>query len=245
MTAAPNRRWRSYGMLIVVAAFLLSPASLAPVWMLAGGALVGAVVAARVAGRSRARRAAAGRAVDGTALGSDSQGREVTLDDRQLSAHGLILGASGAGKSTTLLTILCDHIKRGRPIVAIDMKGSPSFARELGECRGGERAARSVSGHPTGPSVWNPLAPRQRDRAEGQADRDRAVHRAALPARGRAIPADGARSAPRAHPGRAATLDEVVSAMNPRAAGRVASRAAARSRKREYRIISARSRPIS
>ena len=32
------------------------------------------------------------------------------LGDEELSAHGLILGASGAGKSTTLLTILTEQI---------------------------------------------------------------------------------------------------------------------------------------
>jgi len=215
MTAAPNRRWRSYVMLIVVAAFLLSPASLAPVWMVAGGTLAGAVVGARLARRSRARRAAAGRAVDGTALGSDSRGREVTLDDRQLSAHGLILGASGAGKSTTLLTILCDHIKRGRPIVAIDMKGSPSFARELA-------SAAAASGRPfrqwtpDGPNVWNPL---HHGNATELKDKLIATERFTEPHYQRAAErylqaAVGVLHA--AHPGRPATLDEVVSAMDPR-----------------------------
>ena len=101
----------------------------------------------------RRRRAARGGGRAGgtaTSLGVDGRGRAVTLDDRQLSAHGLILGASGAGKSTTLLTILTDHIRRGRPVVAIDMKGSPSFARELGDAAAARRAPVPGRGRPTG-----------------------------------------------------------------------------------------------
>ena len=81
----------------------------------------------------------------------------MVLSDQQLSAHGLILGASGAGKSTTLLRILTDHVARNRPVIAIDMKGSPSFAGEL------ERAA-AAAGRPfalwsiDGPTHWNPLS---------------------------------------------------------------------------------------
>ena len=99
---------------------------------------------------------AATAAADGVALGVDADGRQVVLSDQQLSAHGLILGASGAGKSTTLLRILTDHVARHRPVVAIDMKGSPSFAGEL-------EAAAAAAGRPfvlwsiDGPSHWNPL----------------------------------------------------------------------------------------
>ena len=80
----------------------------------------------------------------------------MALDDRQLAAHGLIVGASGAGKSTTLLGILSGQIMRGQPVVVIDLKGSPQFARTL-------RAAAAQAGRPfvtwtpDGPSQWNPL----------------------------------------------------------------------------------------
>lgn len=108
------------------------------------------------AGQRRAQRAAAaepGR----LALGTDERGREVALGAGQLAAHGLIVGASGAGKSTTLLRILGEQIARGQPVVAIDLKGSPQFARSL-------RAAAASAGRPfalwtpEGPSHWNPLA---------------------------------------------------------------------------------------
>ena len=90
-------------------------------------------------------------------LGRDGSGHPVGLSDLQLGAHALVVGASGAGKSTTLQTILADRIARGHPVVAIDMKGSPSFARSLA-------TAADVAGRPLrvwtpeGPSHWNPLA---------------------------------------------------------------------------------------
>ena len=90
-------------------------------------------------------------------LGADERGRLVRLGDDELSAHGLILGASGAGKTTTLLTILTDQIRRGRPVVAIDMKGSPAFVRVLAE-------SAAAAGRPItvwtldGGAHWNPLA---------------------------------------------------------------------------------------
>ncbi len=215
MTATPHRRWRSYLLLVVVAAFLLSPASLAPAWLVAGGALVGAVVSARARGRGRARPAEPARAGDATALGSDSRGGAVTLDDRQLSAHGLILGASGAGKSTTLLTILTDHIQRGRPVVAIDMKGSPSFARELASAAAARgRPFRRWT--PDGPDLWNPL---EHGNATELKDKLIATERFTEPHYQRAAErylqaALGVLHA--VHPDRPATLDEVVSMMDPR-----------------------------
>jgi hypothetical protein len=89
-------------------------------------------------------------------LGTDTDGRVVQLDKRQLAAHGLILGASGAGKSTTLLSILTAQIARGAPVVAIDLKGSPAFARTLRDAAlAAGRPFRCWS--PDGPDTWNPL----------------------------------------------------------------------------------------
>jgi type IV secretory pathway TraG/TraD family ATPase VirD4 len=127
-------------------------------------ALLGATMLARGAWRAvqhvRARdREIAARAELGPTItiGRDSSGQAVVIPERTLAAHGLILGATGAGKSTTLLTLLREQIRRGRPVVAIDLKGSPAFAEEL-------RAAAESAGRPfikwtpDGPSHWNPLA---------------------------------------------------------------------------------------
>jgi type IV secretory pathway TraG/TraD family ATPase VirD4 len=109
----------------------------------------------------RARAASAERAAasagDRVLIGRDTGGRPVVLPDAALAAHGLILGASGAGKSTTLISILAAEIRRRNAVVAIDLKGSPAFARAL------ERAASEAgrpfrSWSPDGPLRWNPLA---------------------------------------------------------------------------------------
>ena len=90
-----------------------------------------AVCAARAAVAATLRAARAAEGPGTVSLGIDERGREVRLSDREVAAHGLIVGASGAGKSTTLLAILGDRIARGLPVIAIDLKGSPAFAAEL------------------------------------------------------------------------------------------------------------------
>jgi conjugal transfer pilus assembly protein TraD len=93
---------------------------------------------------------------DAIALGRNQHGGQVTVTERDLSAHGLILGASGSGKTAMLTRILDQQISRGRPVVVIDMKGSPAFAARLAE-------ATAAAGRgfklwtPDGPSRWNPL----------------------------------------------------------------------------------------
>jgi conjugal transfer pilus assembly protein TraD len=145
-----NRYWLAAAFI----ALLLVPAPLASGAVLTATTILVAARAARSAARRRRASAAPGNAI---ALGTDGAGRQVVLSDAELSAHGLILGASGAGKTTTLLRILTDEIRRARPVVAIDMKGSPAFAREL-------RHAAAATGRPfqcwsiDGPAHWNPLA---------------------------------------------------------------------------------------
>ncbi len=153
----PRPPRRPYWLLFVLAGLLLAP----PTWAVA--ALIGVAITATVVSGvrdARHRRAVADGAAargDAVALGRGTDGRTVEVTDRQLSAHGLIVGASGAGKSTTLLTLLTDQIRRGRPVVAIDMKGSPAFAHELAR-------AAAEAGRPfrlwtlDGPARWNPLA---------------------------------------------------------------------------------------
>jgi conjugal transfer pilus assembly protein TraD len=150
MSTPPPPRPRPYWLLLVLAAILVAPPAIAAGALIAAtaGVLLRAIVARRTP-----RHAAPDGAV---LLGSDAHGRDVALTDQQLSAHGLIVGASGAGKSTTLLTILTDRIRRGRPVVAIDLKGSPEFAEQLK--RAAEAAGRPFRvWTPDGPSQWNPL----------------------------------------------------------------------------------------
>ncbi len=153
----PSPRRPPYWTLPAFAILMSVPFSWAIAALAAGVAARFVLGAARAAAQRRVRRAELAAAGPGVTLGVDERGHVVHVSDRQLAAHGLIVGASGAGKSTTLLAILTDRIGRGLPVVAIDLKGSPSFGRELE--RAAARALRPVRiWTPDGPIHWNPLA---------------------------------------------------------------------------------------
>jgi hypothetical protein len=207
-------RWRDYGGLVVLAGLLTVPF---PVALTVAGALVAGRVALSARRRVRVRRArrAGDRRGASVMLGSDRAGRPVTLSDEQLAAHALIVGATGSGKSTTMLTILADHIARGRPVVALDMKGSPAFARELG--RAAAAAGRGLRvWTPDGPSHWNPLA---HGNATALKDMLISTERFSEPHYQRAAERylqTAFTVLHAAHPGRPAQIDEVVAVMEPR-----------------------------
>ncbi|HET9075003.1 MAG TPA: TraM recognition domain-containing protein [Solirubrobacteraceae bacterium] len=151
----PRRRGRDGRWLLLLAGAGLVPGALGlPVVLLGLSAAAGALLVRRH--RRRALAAPSPAPGERIQLGRDGGGHSLDLDARQLSAHGLIVGASGAGKTTTLLTIACQQIIAGRGLVAIDLKGSPEFAAALADAaaRSG-RALRVWS--PDGPGTWNPL----------------------------------------------------------------------------------------
>jgi conjugal transfer pilus assembly protein TraD len=185
----------------------------APVALPVLGAMlaVSAIRGVRLVAGLRAARRRDGEIV----LGVDGRGRPVVLAEDELSAHGLIVGASGAGKTTTLLTILSDQVRRGRPVVAIDMKGSPAFARDLA-------TAASAAGRPIkvwtldGGAYWNPLA---HGNATELKDKLIATERFTEPHYMRAAERyvqTVLQVLAGVHPGRAPTLSEVVDLMEPR-----------------------------
>jgi conjugal transfer pilus assembly protein TraD len=186
-------------------------------WVL--GAMVGAI--ALSIGGPAIRRAVARRAASrhenpaGVLLGADERGRPVVLAHSQLAAHGLIVGASGAGKSTTMLAILGDAIRRGQPVMAIDLKGSPGFARELGRVTRSARRPFSVW-TPDGPAHFNPLA---NGNATALKDKLIGTERFTEPHYQRAAERYLQTVFQVLHagqPGRPAVLDQVVALMEPR-----------------------------
>ncbi len=207
-----GRSWDRYWLVAGFVALMLAPGSWGAVVALVAGV---ASIAWRVRGFAALHRSAS--SVGGSsavALGTDQRGRAVGLTDDELSAHGLILGASGAGKSTTLLRILTERIARGQPVVAVDMKGSPAFARVLGE------AARAA-GRPfsvwsiDGPAHWNPL---QHGNATELKDKLMATERFTEPHYQRAAERyvqTVLQVLAAARPGRAPVLSEVVELMDP------------------------------
>src|SRR5207253_5106133 len=113
------------------------------------------------------------------------------------------------------LAILTDHVRRGRPVLAIDMKGSPACAQELA-------AAAAAAGRPfrlwtpDGPNYWNPL---QHGNATELKDKLIATERFTEPHYQRAAERyvqTVLQVLRETHPGRAATLPEVVDLMDPR-----------------------------
>ena len=212
-----RRRYLSLGAFLILA---LGPSAWAVGGVIAAGLLALAVSGAMTlrAARRRSREAAGDEAGTGQGarrLGVDPAGRPVRVTDRQLAAHALIVGASGAGKTTTMLSILADQIARGAPVVAIDMKGSPAFARSLREAaHAAGRGLRVWS--PDGPGLWNPLA---HGNATALKDKLIAAERFSEPHYMRAAERylqTAFQVLHASHPGRATTLDEVVAVMEPR-----------------------------
>jgi conjugal transfer pilus assembly protein TraD len=91
-------------------------------------------------------------------LGIDGvNGGPTGLYPRELQEHTLLLGATGSGKTTSLLTIIQGAADLAIPVVAIDLKGSPGFRAQLGaiaDLAGRRLACWSLAGD----THWNPLA---------------------------------------------------------------------------------------
>jgi len=110
-----------------------------------------------MAARRAHRQSERALAKRGVILGVDARGRTVRVHDEDLAGHGLIVGATGSGKTTTLLAMLAAAIRRGHPVVVIDLKGDPRLLRELQAAAadaGRSFAAWSIDGD----AAWNPLA---------------------------------------------------------------------------------------
>ncbi len=152
----PRYGWRRLGWLMLLGVLALSPGLISAAVVVVGA---GGLVTVRLARRAARRREAQAQLADPRwiRLGHDTQGRPIGLHEAQLGAHGLILGASGSGKSTTLMAILQQQIRAGRPVVVIDLKGSHELAEDLANATA-DAGRRLRVWTPDGAERWNPLA---------------------------------------------------------------------------------------
>lgn len=95
------------------------------------------------------------------ALGRGRRGRRVRLELRDAGGseprHGLLLGATGSGKTTSLLRLLDGHVAAGAGALLIDLKGSEAVADQLSRVA----AAHGVPAlrfSLDGGAHWDPLA---------------------------------------------------------------------------------------
>ena len=109
--------------------------------------------------RRRAQHAstAAASASGEIEVGWDVRGRATRVSRSELAQHALVVGATGAGKTTTLLRIAEALVTQRQGFVVIDLKGDPDIVRRLRQIA--ERAGRGVVVWSLdGGAVWNPLA---------------------------------------------------------------------------------------
>lgn len=82
---------------------------------------------------------------------------QFALTEDEIAHHVLLLGATGSGKTTSLLRIAEGAIGRDLAFVAVDLKGSPEVPARLGSIAAA-RGRRIFRWSFEGPHHWNPLA---------------------------------------------------------------------------------------
>lgn len=105
---------------------------------------------------------------DGRTFGINELGEKIVQREKEAAAHTLVVGASGSGKTTTLLLGARDAIRRGEGYIFVDMKGAPDVPDILAEYayRYGRPFYHWTSHDPrtpytgpckTGPAFYDPL----------------------------------------------------------------------------------------
>ncbi len=112
-----------------------------PEWMKGGHGKEGKVIAGKKAAEMMEKLT---HPLSGIALGISTDGKPVSVLDRELNGHCLVLGATGAGKTTTLMNFVESATLRGIPLIVVDGKGEIEFMERV---RGiAERYGRSFYG---------------------------------------------------------------------------------------------------
>jgi len=68
---------------------------------------------------------------DGLTLGVNDKGERLVQTDSAAAAHTLVVGASGSGKTTTLMSKARDAVKRGHGLIFVDLKGGKDVPQVL------------------------------------------------------------------------------------------------------------------
>jgi len=105
---------------------------------------------------------------NGTTLGVTDYGRKIVQTDKEASAHTLVVGASGSGKTTELMSKARDAVRRGHGLIFIDLKGGKDVPEILNLfAKRYDRKFRHwliqdptkpYAGPATGPSYYDPIA---------------------------------------------------------------------------------------
>jgi len=66
-------------------------------------------------------------------LGIDRSRKPYALEFAELGTHALALGATGSGKTTTLLVLIEAAMREQRPVIVIDLKGDPGLTQAVGD----------------------------------------------------------------------------------------------------------------
>jgi type IV secretory pathway TraG/TraD family ATPase VirD4 len=100
---------------------------------------------------------------NGVTLGiSELTGKRIIQTDEEGSAHTAYFGASGSGKTTTMMMTCRDIIQREHGLVFVDLKGDPKVAKKLQEFAEKEGrvfrhwSMQSIHAEYTGPSELGP-----------------------------------------------------------------------------------------
>jgi conjugal transfer pilus assembly protein TraD len=92
----------------------------------------------------------------GPLLGVDERGEPVRLSAAELGQHALVVGATGSGKTTTILRLLGEVAPDGVGLLVVDLKADPSLAAEL-QGLAGRVGLPFDCWALDGSSHWNPL----------------------------------------------------------------------------------------
>lgn len=112
--------------------------------------------------RSEKSRRAAGLSnlkhpTDGTLIGLEGR-KKVVVTDQEANGHILLLGATGAGKTTSLLNFVESAAQRELPAIVVDAKGDPELVERVQNIAGRfNRVFRVFSTRPESSMTYDPL----------------------------------------------------------------------------------------